>query len=182
MSAIGMLGAGMLESLLSNTTQNSFQKFKHDFQQLGQDLQSGNVSQAEGDLAALQPGSSSSQPNASSSSLVSQAFQQLSQDLHSGNVTAAQSDYAVLQQDLQQSAGATRHHRHAHSSASNDAITQLQQAFSQLGQALQSGNLSTAQQAYATLQSDTAVFSPFGSSNSTSGAGLSTGTSVNFSA
>ena len=47
MSAIGFLGSSVLESLLSRTTQNGAQKFKQGFQQLGQDLQSGNGSHAE---------------------------------------------------------------------------------------------------------------------------------------
>ena len=39
MSSIGMMGANMLQSLLAHTTQSKSQKFKQDFQQLGQDLQ-----------------------------------------------------------------------------------------------------------------------------------------------
>jgi len=177
-----MLGASALESLISNSTQGRFQKFKQQFQQLGQDLQSGNVSQAESDLTALQPGTTSNSSSSSTPSLVSQGLNQLAQDLQSGNLTAAQSDYATLQQDLQQSAGHAHHH-HARSSTLNSAAPQLQQAFSQLGQALQSANLSAAQQAYTTLQSDAAMFSPFGSgSNSASGAGSSIGATVSVTA
>ena len=38
MSSIAMLGANALESMLSNSTQSRFQKYKQEFQQLGQDL------------------------------------------------------------------------------------------------------------------------------------------------
>jgi outer membrane protein assembly factor BamD (BamD/ComL family) len=114
MASIGMLGTTALEALFSRSTQHSTDKFKQTFQQLGQDLQAGNLQQAEVDLAQLQPSfnpnqsSSSSNSSTTSTSLnsspsgnVSQAFNQLSQDLKSGNLPAAQSDYSTLQQDLQ---------------------------------------------------------------------------------
>ncbi len=112
MSAIGFMGSGVLESLLARSTQNNTQKLKQNFAQLGQDLQSGNVSQAESDLAGLQAGFASTQPLSSSSpSAVTQAFNQIAQDLRSGNLTAAQSDYAALQQNLQQNGHSYHSHR-----------------------------------------------------------------------
>jgi hypothetical protein len=87
-----------------------------------------------------------------------QEFQQLGQYLQSGNLTAAQSDYTTLQKDFQSMATygeAVHGHRHHHESGSGDssqiAISQL---LSELGSALQSGNLSSAQQAYTSLQQD----------------------------
>ena len=114
MSSIGMMGADILESLVSSTRHGSSQKFKQDFQQLGQDLQSGNVTRGQADLTALQSDISSSSTSSSSSSsssasvVTSQAFSQIAQDLQSGNLTAAQSDYANLQQGLQQGQGRAR--------------------------------------------------------------------------
>jgi hypothetical protein len=176
MSAIGLLGSSVLESLLSRTTQNSAQKFKQGFQQLGQDLQSGNVSQAETDLASLQLGTGLTQPSSSSpSSSVTQSFNQIAQDLQSGNLAAAQSDYATLQQDLQQ--GGHQHHAHR-LSGSSGAAADLQQELSQLGQALQSGNMSGAQQAYAAIQTDLSVF---GAGNAANSSGSSAGVGVNLS-
>jgi hypothetical protein len=155
MSAIGFLGAGVLDSLLTRSTQNGAQKLKQNYQQLGQDLQSGNVAQAEADLAGLQAGFVSTQPLASSSpSAVNQAFNQIAQDLQSGNLTAAQTDYAALQQNLQQNG----HPYHSHRFGSHEASAQLQQELSQLGQALQTGNTAGAQQAYASLQTDLSAF------------------------
>jgi len=156
MSAIGFMGSGILESLLTRSTQNNTQKLKQTYTQLGQDLQSGNVSQAQADLASLQAGFASSQPLSSSSpSPITQAFNQIAQDLQSGNLTAAQSDYTSLQQNLQQSG----HVYHSHRFGSHEASAQLQQELNQLGQALQTGNTTGAQQAYAQLQTDLSAFS-----------------------
>jgi len=186
MSSIGMLGTAALESLFSRSTQSSTDKFKQAFQQLGQDLQSGNIQQAETDLATLQPNFNPNQPTSTSSSsttsssssstgTVSQAFNQLSQDLQSGNLTAAQSDYSTLQQDLQ-SSQRQFHHMHAHM---HHAGSEAQQELTQLGQALQSGNLTAAQQAYASLQTE---FPGFMSSASTSAAAGSSSGSVSVTA
>src|SRR5271157_4506497 len=87
---------------------------------------------------------------------IRQEFQQLGTDLQSGNLTAAQSDFAALQQDFQSQGTQTHHHHHHHGGGSNNSGSssggsEISQLFSQLGSALQSGNLSTAQQAYASM-------------------------------
>jgi outer membrane protein assembly factor BamD (BamD/ComL family) len=77
------------------------QQFRQDFQQLGQDLQAGNLSAAQSDFAALQqltPQNKSTQ----NSNPVAQDLNQLSQDLAAGDLSAAQQAYATLQQDLPQ--------------------------------------------------------------------------------
>jgi len=180
MSAIGMLGASVMESIMSKNNQGGSQNFMREFQQLGRDLQSGNISQAQSDLAGLQTSVSSGQPSGSSPAIGPQAFSQLAQDLQSGNLTAAQSDYATLRQNLQQNTNYPHHH-HAHGPDLNSALTQMQQSFSQLGQALQSGNLSAAQQAYTALQTDATAFVPYGN-NASSSSSSSAGTSVNITA
>jgi len=146
----------------TQSVQNQRQQFQQEFQQLGQDLQSGNLSAAQADFATLQQltpqGNSTS--SAQSSNPIAQAFSQLSQDLQSGNVSAAQKDYATIQQDFQsQAAKAHGHHHHGGGGSGQSEISQL---LSQLGQALQSGNLSTAQQAYSTLLQDVQQFSQSG--------------------
>ena len=132
--------------------QNRMQQFQQEFQQLGQDLQSGNLSAAQADFSTLQQlapqGSSSTQSN----NPIAQAFSQLSQDLQSGNISAAQKDYATIQQDFQ--SHAAQMHGHHHHSGGGSGESEISQLLAQLGQALQSGNLSTAQQAYSTLQQD----------------------------
>jgi hypothetical protein len=144
----------------------------------GQDLQSGNLSAAQADFATQQQAiptnfvgpTALSQPNSTSSSQssnpIAQEFSQLSQDLQSGNVSAAQKDYSTIQQDFQSQAGKTHHHHHHHGGGGSGESA-MSQLLSQLGQALQSGNLSAAQQAYSTLQQDFQQFTQTNASNST---------------
>jgi|ERR1022692_105034 outer membrane protein assembly factor BamD (BamD/ComL family) len=164
MSVAGISSSSLFD-FSAQSTQNGpskVQQFKQEFQQLGQDLQSDNLSAAQTDFANLQkPGQSSSSSSSSqTSSPIQQALNQLSQDLQSGNLSGAQQDYSQIQQDIQnrvaQSQGqgqAQGHHHHHHGGGSTEASA-INQAFQQLGQALQSGNLTTAQQAYSTLQQD----------------------------
>lgn len=90
------------------------QQFQKDFEQLGQDLQSGNLSAAATDFATLQKdspqlsGSSSTQ----NQNPIAQALQQLNGDLQSGNLGGAQQDFATLQQGLQNHAAQRPHHHH----------------------------------------------------------------------
>lgn len=142
---------GIASSALMNyqgeSVQSNRQKWQQEFQQLGQDIQSGNLSAAQTDFTTLQqlsPQINATASTASSSSLA-QAFSQLGTDLKAGNTTAAQQDYSSVQQQLV--SRTARGHHHVHPGGGD--LTQLVQ---QLGQALQAGNLSGAQQAYTTLQ------------------------------
>src|SRR5271169_896584 len=98
MSVAGILSSAAF-SIGAQFFQNRTQKVKQEFQQLGQDLQSGNLSAAQADFATLQkmqpqpPTSSSTQ----GSSSITQDFNQLATDLKAGNTTAAQQDFAKLQ-------------------------------------------------------------------------------------
>src|SRR5579862_7563078 len=104
MSISGISSSNFFQSLYSQNTQRA--QFAQQFQQLGQDLQSGNLSQAQTDFATLTANSPFAQqavqaaaspttsnnaaaatttsPNASP---IAQAFTQLSQDLQAGNLT-----------------------------------------------------------------------------------------------
>jgi outer membrane protein assembly factor BamD (BamD/ComL family) len=132
------------------------QQFQQDFQQLGQDLQSGNTSAAQSDFVTLQndlqqtssTSASTSTSTSQSSSPLAQAFNQLAQDLQSGNLSGAQKDYATIQQDFQSQVSQTHHHHHS----SGSQQSQASQLFAQLGQDLQSGNLSNAQSDFTSLQ------------------------------
>ncbi len=183
MSVSGILGS-LFGAGSSAPVQNRFQQIKQDFQQLGQDLQSGNLPQAQSDFTALQqlvPGqqqnaTAGTQATAQSQGPISQAVAQLGQDLKSGNLTAAQSDFTTLQQDIQQqqSSGGGGHHHHFHTDNSSSSSQQsgIASLFASLGQSLQSGNLTAAQQTYSTLQQDFLQFSSGATSagaNSTSG-------------
>ena len=182
----------------NQTVQNQQQQFRQEFQQLGQDLQSGNLSAAQSDFATLtgsqtsatsssSTSSTSSTSSSQSNSPIAQAFNQLSQDLQSGNLSAAQQDYANIQQDFQSQATQGHHHHHHHhssgdsgdsgnSSSSTSGTDSISQLLNQLGQDLQSGNLTTAQQTYSTLQQDFQQFTQ--NSAWVSSAQSSTGVSV----
>ncbi|MGB2602707.1 MAG: hypothetical protein WBC78_03890 [Candidatus Sulfotelmatobacter sp.] len=155
MSVSGISSSNLYET---ESVQNNFQKAQQEFQQLGKDLQSGNLSAAQSDFATLQnllPQSSST--SSQNSSPIAQAFSQLAKDLQSGNLSAAQQDFTTIQQDFQNQVSQTQsqtqttqgHHHHHHGGGESSDLSQL---FEQLGTALQSGNLSAAQQAFSTLQ------------------------------
>jgi outer membrane protein assembly factor BamD (BamD/ComL family) len=186
MSVLG-IATNVLSQISSYAAQNKPNQLKQGFQQLGQDLQSGNLSQAQSDFASLQrllPGGQQSSAIASTSatqstSPLATAVAQLAQDLQSGNLTAAQSDITTVQQDVQQTgqqqgAGqAHHHHHHAGSGQSSDQQNAISTLFGELGQSLQSGNLSAAQQAYSSIQQDFQLFGAGASSSSSSNASSS---------
>jgi hypothetical protein len=136
--------AGILSSSLFNhsiqSAQSKLQQSRQVFQQLGQDLQSGNLPSAQTDFAALQsPGSSSSVSSLlQSANPIAQDFKQLSQDLQSGSVSSAQQDYAKIQQDFQNQVVAKHgHHHHGGGAGAASGVSQL--LLEQLGRELQSG-------------------------------------------
>jgi len=209
MSLAGIAGSilsilGGLQTNTSPKTQFGSNSISGEFQQLGQDLQAGNLNQAQQDFATLSQnfpgatrggGGNVSPSTAAGSNPVTQAIAQLGNDLQSGNLSAAQSDFTTLQQDLQQQIGGQggpirghgHHHRH-HAGNSQDfsSATQLSQnnsitrEFSLLAQSLQGGNLQGAQNAFATLQNDLQQIGGF-SSAASSGAGSSAAASLNVS-
>ena len=161
---------------LSKSIQNNMQQFKQEFQQLGQDLESGNLTAAQADFVTLQQVGPQglSTTTAQSSSPLAQAFNKLSQDLASGNVSAAQQDYTKIQQAIQNQASRTQgHHGHHHGGGS------ASQFLDQLGQALRSGDLSSAQKAYASLLQDLQHLGQGGTSSAESSASNSSGVSIN---
>jgi soluble cytochrome b562 len=147
MSVAGIASTGI--SQLFNVQRN-FQQVQSEFKQLGQDLQAGNLTQAQTDFVTLSQ-SFASAPQTSTSS-VSQALNSLGQALQSGNLAAAQQAFANLPPNMV-GPSAVSHHSHAHGAfSSGQQNNSFSQALSQLGQALQSGNLSAAQQAFSAMQ------------------------------
>jgi outer membrane protein assembly factor BamD (BamD/ComL family) len=177
MSVTGISSSGFSEYGAQSVQKN---QVAQEFQQLGQDLQAGNLSAAQSDFTTLQQlvsqaGSATASLAANSSSQsgnpIAQAFSQLASDLKSGNLTAAQQDFAQIQKDFQNLAaqnqasgdnGAELPHHH-HRGGSN-SVSQL---FEQLGQSLQSGDLTSAQSTFAALQQDLQQL-PVGSTTSSS--------------
>jgi urate oxidase len=136
MSVSGIMSTGFYQP---SSIQNSFQQRRAEFQQLGQDLQSGNVTAAQQDYAELTASTSgassssttaatatsSSSSTASSASSLAQEFTALGQALQTGNLSAAQQAYSAMQQDAQsisQTQG-HHHHHHHHSGASSNSQT-----------------------------------------------------------
>jgi hypothetical protein len=81
---------------------------------------------------------------------IKQEFQQLGSDLSFGNLSQAQSDFSALQQYLPSSLQNSA----AISAPGSQSINPLHAAVNQLGQDLQSGNLSAAQSDFAAVQKD----------------------------
>jgi len=77
---------------------------------------------------------------------------QLGQDSQTGNSSAVQQDVRTVNHDFQNKATQVRHHHH------HGGGGEISQLLSQLGQALQSGDLSDARTAYSTLQQDLQQF------------------------
>jgi|HubBroStandDraft_2_1064218.scaffolds.fasta_scaffold486269_1 outer membrane protein assembly factor BamD (BamD/ComL family) len=186
MSVTGISSSGFSDYEAQSVQKN---QVAQEFKQLGQDLQAGNLSAAQSDFATLQqlvsqagsaPMSASSSSSSSSSSPsqsgnpIAQAFSQLATDLKSGNLTAAQQDFAQIEKDFQNLATQNQapgdngsglpHHHHR---GTSNSISQL---FEQLGQSLQSGNLTSAQ-SFATLQQSSAGSTT--SSSQPAGSGVS---------
>ena len=166
-------GSNTLSEYTTQGAQSKIQQFRQEFQQLGQDLTSGNLTAARADFALLQPVSPqvSSTSSAQSNNPIAQEFNQLSQDLQAGDVSAAQQDYTKIQQDFQNQAGQMHAHHKHHGGASK-----IKQLLDQAGQALLSGKLSAAQQAYSVVQQ---VFQNPSQSNGLSSPSSPTSVSVN---
>jgi soluble cytochrome b562 len=162
--------AGITNSLQLSSLQSNFQQLRSEFSELGQDLSSGNLAQAQTDFVTLSQAASS---QFGSNSAVSKTLSTIGQALQSGNLTAAQQAFSSLPQGIVGPNAVSSHsqsHHHSHA--------ELNQALSQLGQALQSGNLTAAQQAFTTLEQSLQAMSPAGG---TSDATTSTSGSISVS-
>ena len=177
---MSVAGISSVISVLSQLGQHSaVQATPNPFQQLGQDLASGNTTAAQSDYSSIVQALTANRPAGSTSA--AQAFSQLGKDLQSGNLGAAQQDYSQFQADLQQLASGLAHGHHGHhrsGASENPALNASQQVsdavslFTELGQSLQSGNLAAAQQTYASLQQDLSQFSVPPANKGTASAGI----------
>ncbi len=143
--------AGILGSSFSNSQATApYQLTNSQFQQLGQDISSGNLPSAQSAFGTLhqilaQQGSTAS-TTAVSSSPLAQEFQQLSTDLTSGNLTAAQKDYSTMMQQIQNQLALHGHHHHR--AVDNPLQDSTQNT---LSSSTASQSTSTSAQAYASL-------------------------------
>ena len=136
--------------------QHNYQKVQSEFKQLGQDLQTGNLTQAQADFVTLSQSLASNQQTGAVAS--------------AGTSPTAPPTFVgpnAVNQPGQANPAPASHHR-----------IHFRQALSQLGQALQAGNLTAAQQAFTTMEQ---IWQQFGSSAAASTSATQT-TPVNVSA
>jgi hypothetical protein len=149
MSVLGIASTALAQ--LGNIP-SKFQGVQDKFKTLGQDLQAGNLTQAQTDFVTL---SQSVTSQLASSSPFAKAFNAVGQALQSGDLSAAQQAFAAIAPGG--TAPASVHHHHyrvamAPSSASAAQSNLFAQELGTLGQALQPGNLTAAQQAFSAMQ------------------------------
>lgn len=142
MSVAGIASAG-LSQLAS--IQRNYQQVRSEFKQLGQGLQAGHLTQAQTDFVTL---SQSVATQLAGNSPVAKALNSLGQALQSGNLSAAQQALAAIPVNT---VGPSTLYRSAQA-GSTSLQSSFSQALGQLGQALHSGNLTAAQQAFSAMQ------------------------------
>ena len=133
--SISAIAAAGLSSIAN--VQRNYQQVRGEFRQLGQDLLTGNLAQAQTDFVTL---SQAAAIQLSSNSPVNQAMAAVG--LQSGNPSAAQ------QPSRNQASPAAGPIANAHRPPRGP----FAQPLNQLAQALQSGNLQAAQQAFSSFQ------------------------------
>lgn len=148
-----------IESISSTSAgdRTHLHRIRQDLGALQSDLQSGNIAQAQTDFAtllddapalknALSATTTTAQPSGQSNALTG-----LSSALQSGNLAGASTALTSLEQAMGR-AHAHHHHHGGFGAPGNQAAAQTD--LQSLSGALQSGNVSAAQQAFAQLQED----------------------------
>jgi hypothetical protein len=133
--------------------QNPIEEAIQDYTQLASDLQSGNLTGAQSAYSDLQQliqanAGSSTSGTSSNTSTIQTDFATLGDDLSAGNLTESQSAFSQLQTDLQ----APTPPPAVSTTPTQNPVQQVQQDYLQLSSALQSGNLTGAQTAFAALE------------------------------
>jgi len=165
--SISALSSSLVTDLSQQHRQNPFEQIQQDFSQLASALQSGNLTDAQSAYSSIQQllsanqNSSGTNNSASGSNAVQSDFAALGTALQSGDLTQAQSAFAQLQTALQppsqsgaNGSGAAAEVQDQYVSSTSQTLTpeqQVEQNYSQLASALQSGNLTSAQSAFSAL-------------------------------
>jgi soluble cytochrome b562 len=142
-------------SVYQNSYTNPFKTVKKDFQDITSALQSGNMSAAQTAFSAFQTDASALNGTTSSNNNpVSQDIQGLGTALQSGSLSDAQQALSKIHSDIKGHGAFARQQMEMQSSLSSGSDTEntLKQDFQNLSAAIQSGNLTDAQKAFATLQ------------------------------
>ena len=151
MSVSGIAAISISQVLLyPSSTHSNFQSFRKEFQRTGQDLSSGNLSQAQLCLSRGSCPSRCFHQHANNSA--GRAANPTLSGYAIGESLCCARDYATVQKDFHQTSLSGYHLRHRLASLRDSSQNPINQLFALLGHALQSGNLSSAQTAYATLQ------------------------------
>src|SRR3974377_1110102 len=149
---MSVAGITSINSAQLANVQRNYQKVQSEFKQLGQDLQAGNLTQAQADFVTLSQ-SLASPPNLGGPVPLGQ------QNGSAGPSPAIPPTFVgpnAVNQPTQGHSASGSHHR-----------IHFRQALSQLGQALKARNLSGAQQAFATMEQ---IWQKYGSSSVSSSA------------
>ncbi len=155
---------------------SQLQSVRQDFTSLSSSLASGDLTTAQSAFATLMQDlrstSATTNQQTGVSSQISTDLTALGDALNSKDPTAAQKAFATLVQDLK--AGRLHHgHHHHHKGNTQNNTDALKTDLATLGTALQSGDLTAAQKAFATLMQD---LGNNGTQNATGGSSTSTAT------
>lgn len=167
--SISPLSTNLVSDLSQQHRQNPFQQIQQDFSQLASALQSGDLTDAQSAYSNIQQllGGGQNSPNANTgsngSNPIQNDFAALGQALQSGDLTQAQSAFSQLQTDVQSAQQSRANAAAAPAPQAQDQFVsttpptltpaeQVQQDYTQLATALQSGNLTSAQTAFTALQ------------------------------
>jgi len=161
-------------SSVTSTSRASYQQIRSDFKTLQNDLQSGSLANAQVDFATLlkdAPQLNNQLQSGATATTQTSDLSALSTSLQSGDLTGAKAALGSLGQDLGfarnslSSMGQVHRHHHHHHADSDSATAgnasgdqAVQSDFQALSSALQSGNITSAQQALAQLQKDDPQF------------------------
>ena len=137
---------------------SQIQSVREDFSGLTTSLASGDLTAAQKAFATLMQdlgtsGTQSGQQTGAASQLNTD-LTAIGTALNSGDLTAAQKAFSTLQQDLQASGVHHHHHHRHHSGGAQNAASTFSGDLASLGTALNSGDLTAAQKAFATLMQD----------------------------
>ena len=163
--SISALSFNLITDLSQQQRQNPFQQMRQDFSQLASALQSGDLSTAQSAysnleqlLQARQSGPTSN-TGSTPATTIQNDFASVGQALQSGSIDQAQTAFSQMQKDLlafrQTPSAAPPVEDQYVPSTSQQGLSltqQVQQNFAQLNESLQSGDLTGAQSAFASLQ------------------------------
>src|ERR1039457_4575293 len=123
-----LMSVATISSANNSYQTNPYAQARQDFQNLGNALQSGNLTAAQQAFAQLQqpnPNSGQSQ-STQNSNPASQAVQNLGSALQSGDLSGAQQAFAQLQQGMQATGKGHGHHHHSRQSPGTAQASQVQ--------------------------------------------------------